>query len=133
VTILEFDNGVTATFGLSAFTNRMGRTMKIMGEHGEIKVSELNSTIEIVPFASNAMDQCQSTLIQSRSVSSAHGGGDTRLVDDFIAKVEGDQAEMLCSIEKSTESHMMACAAEEARVSGGVVSVAEFRRQHSKG
>ena len=36
VSILRFTNGVTATFNLSGFTNKMTRTLKIMGEDGAL-------------------------------------------------------------------------------------------------
>ena len=132
VTILEFDNGVTATFNLSGFTNRMTRTLKIMGENGEIRASEFENIIEVIPYSANAVDRSEAFVIRPEETTSGHGGGDSRIVEDFLALMAGRQAEAASDIQRSVESHMMACAAEEARVSGEVVDVAEFRERYSR-
>jgi len=132
VTILEFDNGVTATFNLSGFTNRMARTLKIMGEDGEIRASEYDNVIEVIPYSSNAVDRSDVLVIHPEAPGSSHGGGDSRIVEDFLALIEGRPAEAATDIQRSVESHMMACAAEEARESGTVVDVMQFRERHSR-
>ncbi|MBR3017568.1 MAG: Gfo/Idh/MocA family oxidoreductase [Clostridia bacterium] len=130
VTALEFDNGVTATFNLSGFSNRIARTLKIMGEDGELRANEYTNEIEITRFASNGVDQCESRVIQPNQTSTGHGGGDGGIMEDFLALLEGRQAEASTEIRYSVESHMMACAAEEARLTGAVVNIADFRRRH---
>ena len=132
VTVLEFENGVTATFNLSGFTNRMARTMKIMGEDGEIRASELENVIEVTRFAPNGVERSESTVIHPDAPNSGHGGGDSGIVEDFLALMEGRQGEASSDISHSVESHMMACAADEARVRHTVVDIADFRRRHRK-
>ncbi len=63
VAILRFENGVTATFNLSGFTNRMARTIKVMGENGEIRASEADNVIEITRFASTGIARTESETI----------------------------------------------------------------------
>ncbi|MEZ4628436.1 MAG: hypothetical protein R2912_10265 [Eubacteriales bacterium] len=47
-TVLEFEGGVTATMTISAFTDfRHGRTIHIMGSHGEIRAKMSDETIEV--------------------------------------------------------------------------------------
>ena len=53
-------------------------------------------------------------------------------MNDFLAILEGTLGESATDIHESVESHMMACAAEEARVTGGVVRIADFRRAHER-
>ncbi len=130
VTALEFENSVTASFTLSGFTNRIGRTLKIMGEDGEIRASELRNEIEIIPFAPNGVDEVTATVIRPRAASGDHGGGDTGIVEDFIALMEGRNTAAATGIVNSVESHMMVGAAEQARKTGTVVTIAEFRRQN---
>ncbi|MBQ6527056.1 MAG: Gfo/Idh/MocA family oxidoreductase [Clostridia bacterium] len=132
VCVLEFENGITATFNLSGFTNRMARTLKIMGEDGEIRASEYENTIEVTRFAANAVECSQSTVIHPDLSSSGHGGGDGGIVEDFLALLEGKQGAASSDIRNSVESHMMACAAEEARQTGTVVRIADFRRRHER-
>ena len=130
VSILRFTNGVTATFNLSGFTNRMTRTIKIMGENGEIRASEADNVIEITHFASNWKEEAETEIIRPEESTSGHSGGDSGIVEDFLSMLEGKLSESSTDIHESVESHMMACAAEEARLTGNVISIADFRRKH---
>ena len=53
-------------------------------------------------------------------------------VIDFLAMLEGKLNESSTDIHESVESHMMACAAEEARLTDSVVNIADFRRKHER-
>ena len=132
VSILRFENGVTATFNLSGFTNRMMRTIKIMGEDGEIRASEAENTIEITRFASTWKEEGETEIIRPEEATSGHNGGDSGIVDDFIAMLEGKLTGSVTGIHESVESHMMSCAAEEARLAGKVVRIEDFRRKHER-
>ena len=132
VTILEFENGVTATFNLSGFTNRIARTLKIMGENGEIRASESENAIEIVPFSANAVDRMAATVIHPEVATGGHGGGDIGIVEDFLALMEGRSASVASGISQSVESHMMVGAAEESRKTGHVVAIRDFRESHKR-
>ena len=128
VTILRFENGITATFNLSGFTNRMTRTLKIMGEDGEIRASELENVIEVTRFAANSMEKYESEIIRPEAALSGHNGGDSGIVDDFLSLLEGKAGAAATEIHESVESHMMACAAEQARLTGSVVNLEDFRK-----
>ena len=130
VTTLEFNNGVTATFNLSAFTNRIARTMKIMGEDGELRADEGTNTIEVIPFASNAVSRLEVRTIHPSLTASGHSGGDAGIVERFLAMLEHGGKAVATDISQSVESHLMACAAEESRLNGTVVEIAEFRQRH---
>ena len=129
VTILRFENGITATFNLSGFTNRMTRTMKIMGEDGEIRASEAENTIEVTRFTSSYTEKSESEIIRPELATSGHNGGDSGIVEDFLRILEGGESVSATDIHVSVESHMMACAAEQARQTGTVIRLADFRRQ----
>ena len=47
---------------------------------------------------------------------SGHSGGDSGIVEDFLNMLEGRDSVSATEIHESVESHMMACAAEEARL-----------------
>ena len=132
VCILRFTNGVTATFNLSGFTNQMARTIKIMGEDGEIRASEAENVIEITRFASNSVDIPEREIIHPEFSNSGHSGGDSGIVEDFLRMMTGGENVSATDIHESVESHMMACAAEEARITGSVVRIAEFRKAHER-
>ena len=132
VSILRFRNGVTATFNLSGFTNRMTRTIKIMGEDGEIRASEDANEIEITQFGSTYDTEPEREIIHPPESQSGHNGGDSGIVDDFLAMLEGQISESATDIHESVESHIMACAAEEARITGTVVNLENYRRKHER-
>jgi len=129
VTIIEFKNGVNVAFTLSGFTNRMCRTIKIMCEYGEIRADDLTETIEVTRFNSNSVDETNQRVIRVEKVDGFHGGGDSLLMEDFIANLEGNSADSKTAIERSIESHIMAYAAEESRVTGTVVDIDEFKKK----
>ncbi|MCR4694478.1 MAG: Gfo/Idh/MocA family oxidoreductase [Pseudobutyrivibrio sp.] len=128
VTIIEFENGVTASFVLSGFTNSISRSLKIMCEKGEIRASDLDGTIEITHFTSNAADQVTKRLISSAKVSGGHGGGDALLMEDFLARLTTAGQEARSSAAESLESHLMAFAAEESRTTGQTIDMAKYRQ-----
>ena len=123
VTLIEFENGVKATFQLSCFTNRISRTIKIMCEHGEIHGDDLAQTITLIPFTSNGAASFDTTVMHIEALTGGHGGGDLGLVRDFIQRLQQGGGDSKSSINQSVESHMMAYAAEEARVHGQVVDM----------
>lgn len=129
VTVIEFKNGVTATFNLSAFTNKMYRTIKIMCEHGEIRGDDHLNIIEVTRFNSNMAEPIQQTVIRPATMSGGHNGGDTGLMIDFLGNLGDADFSSRSSIDMSVESHMMAYAAEEARLTGTVIDLDQLKEK----
>lgn len=128
VTLIEFKNGVTATFNLSGFTNKMGRTFKIMCEDGEIRGDDALNVIEIIRFTSSMVDEVEKTVLHPAVMQGFHGGGDVALMEDFLSQMEHNFEGSRSSIDQSVESHLMASAAEHARVTGKTVELNHFRK-----
>lgn len=126
-TSIEFENGVTATFNLSAFTNRMTRTMKIMLEDAEIRASEHENVIQISSFASTGEGRAYERVIHPPRIASGHSGGDQGLIHDFLEMLESGTQTPDTAIQGSVESHLMAGAAELARVQSRVVDMQAYR------
>lgn len=122
-----FENGITATFNLSAFTNRMARTMKIMCEDGEIRASEHENRIEVIRFAPHSRAPEELRVIEPAGVDGGHGGGDAGLMNAFFRMLKSTDAQLETLISRSVESHYMAAAAEEARLSGQMVDMDRYR------
>ncbi|MBD8046730.1 Gfo/Idh/MocA family protein [Clostridium faecium] len=120
-TILEFENNVTATFNLSAFTNKVNRTIKIMGTKGEIRAIDSKNEIEVQLFDTN-----ERKVINPKQITGGHGGGDTGIMEDFISLILSNEGKALTSASVSVQSHMMAFAAEESRLKGKVVDIKEY-------
>ncbi len=125
---IQFKNGVTAAFSLSAFTNRISRTIKIMCEHGEIRGSDYENRIEIIPFVSTGVGETRARTIFPAQTSGGHNGGDDGLMQDFLALLQNPGGSAATSIGRSVESHLIACAAEESRLHLQMVDMAAYRR-----
>ncbi len=128
---IQFKNGVTAAFSLSAFTNRISRTIKVMCEHGEIRGSEYDNRIEIIPFVSTGEGETNARTVFPDQTSGGHNGGDDGLMRDFLALLQSKSGSAATSIARSVESHLIACAAEDSRVSNKTVDMEKYRRELS--
>lgn len=125
VTILEFNNKVTATFNLCAFTHEVSRTIKLMGTKGEIRGDMGKKIIEIYNFIDDSIKLIDWT--EDAISLSGHGGGDEAMILDFINIInKGDFNNIKTSGWLSMESHLMALAAEEARLNNKVINVKEI-------
>ncbi len=120
-TILEFENNVTATFNLSAFTNQVNRTLKIMGTKGEIRAIDSKNEIEVQLFDTN-----ERKVVNPKQITGGHGGGDTGIMEDFISLILSNKGKALTSANVSVQSHMMAFAAEESRLADKVVNMKDY-------
>ncbi len=123
---MEFDNGVTATFSLTAQTSACHRNLHIMCEDGEIEADDGKRQIIVTKHVASQADTFDQRVIHVRTNGSGHGGGDAGIMEDFTASLN-TQAESRSSISRSVESHLMACAVEESRLTGKVVDMAQYR------
>ncbi|MDO5153613.1 MAG: Gfo/Idh/MocA family oxidoreductase [Eubacteriales bacterium] len=125
--IMEFDNGTTATFSLTAQTSACHRNIHIMCEDGEILADDGQRQILVCRHVSSQADTFTERVINVRTNGSGHGGGDTGIMEDFTASLAG-RKETRSSISLSVESHLMASAIEESRLTGKVVDMAQYRK-----
>jgi hypothetical protein len=125
---MEFESGVTATFSLTAQTSACYRHIHIMCEDGEIIGDESKHQILVVRHVSSPADTFEDRIINIRTNGSGHGGGDAGIMKDFSASLNNSGKESRSSISKSVESHLMACAIEESRLTGKIVNMKEFRK-----
>lgn len=121
VVALTFENGVSATFALSAFTHDISRTIKIMGTAGEMRIHLEQNDIEIYRFSDRSLHRVVPHLPEG-----GHGGGDQGLMRGFVEAVRSGNGGAVFSARESAEAHLMAFAAERARVSGEIVRMETF-------
>lgn len=137
--ILEFENGVSATFNLNAFTRRMHRSIKVMCEYGEIRADE--RTVEISTFALQPLFSgfLKHLLRLDRKITKrvrlhkpwdfskylGHVDADRLFVKSAFQSYK-QKKQSLTTISESVHSHIVALALEEARVTGETVRIDEF-------
>ena len=129
VVSLGFANGVSASLNVSAFTREPTRSIHLMGSHGEIIGDFLTNTITVVDFRIDDVRTGQLTIAND----GLHGGGDDALMADFLRRTldrrrHGTTADAVTSLEVSIESHLMALAAERARLGEGRIAFGRRRR-----
>lgn len=118
-----FENGVTASFTMDAFTPFGGRRTRIMGSMGFIE-GDMNKLV-IHDFRSDKVKRYDTTVKEVENYrNEGHGGGDWRLVADWIQAVaQKDDSLLSSTIDASIESHIMCFKAEESRKELKVVPV----------
>ncbi|MDQ4076041.1 MAG: Gfo/Idh/MocA family oxidoreductase [Chloroflexota bacterium] len=122
VATFEFEGGITVTFTMHGHSHEEGRTMRYDGSLATLRASEPRQEIEIIDHRSG-----ERHVIQSGASRSGHGGGDAALMESFVRVLRGEE-HPLTSAELSMESHLIAFAAEQARIEGRVVEMEELRQ-----
>jgi predicted dehydrogenase len=120
---LQYDDDITATFSMEAFTPMSGRRTRVMGSHGyldgDMRRLEAHDfrTGEVTTWTSDVVEDDDDAL-------SGHGGGDWRLVADFVQAVaHRDPSRLTSTLAESIESHLVAFACERSRTQGTVETV----------
>jgi len=122
---LEFANEVTVAFTMCAFTQEGGRSVKLMGTHGQIRADMEKNVIEVTSFITR-----QTHTIDLDAPQNGHGGGDHGIMRDFVQLVQTDGEKAgLTSACVSVQSHLMAFAAEKSRVEGTVIHLNDYYKE----
>ncbi len=127
--ILEFDNAVTATFSLHAQSSDIHRDIHILCEDGEIYGDDHKGKIWVTHFIRNQAQQPVTEYYETTDYDTGHGGGDDGIMEDFTASLSRAGTDSRSSITRSVESHLMACAIEEARLTGTVIDMDAYRKK----
>jgi hypothetical protein len=122
-TNILFEDGVTATFNMEAFTPFGGRRTRVMGSMGYLE-GDMNK-FKIHDFRTNKSKTYKTQVNEVADYKNeGHGGGDWRLVSDWIQAVAQHNPHLLTStIEASIESHIMCFKAEESRLTNQVMDI----------
>ena len=129
-TIMQFENGVTATLKMEAFTARGGRDFRFFGTEGELELYEIEDKIILRRFMEEPKVWKISELVDELGGQGegGHGGSDWRMFDSLYNIYFKDKLHASSAIEGSVESHYMALAAEESRLNGGkLIEIEKYR------
>lgn len=120
---MEFEDGITSSFTMDAFSPWGGRRTRIMGTMGFIEGD--SKTFTLWDFKTRTPKTWRMVMEDVEEYKDAgHGGGDYGLVRDFVEAVAyGDANKLSSSIKDSIESHIMGFASEKSRKSNNKVKV----------
>jgi predicted dehydrogenase len=122
VVAMEFDDGATCSFTMSAFTPMGHRRTRLLGTHGYLDGDGV--TLTHADFRTGEETVVDPPVTAGSSAADGHGGGDEGLVDAFLAAVATADPTLLASdAATSLASHRVVWAAEHARTTGTVVTL----------
>ncbi len=123
---MEFEDNITATFTMSAFTQECYRSIKIMGSMGEIEGDMHNNIIYVRQFGK---EDRIINLAKAKNDFAGHGGGDMGLMQSAYDLLANNSTAAITSIDASIESHVMALAAENSRLGNGkIIELCDFAK-----
>ncbi len=111
---MQFKNGVKASLKM-VFAAEPGRRISFYGTMGEIILEEREDTITVMPFGKEKEVIKIGAIIEGGH---AHGGGDSMLVEELYDML-ALKKDIVTSLNKSIECHLMGIAADESRMLGG--------------
>ncbi len=132
----EFEGGTTFNFGVRANTADCYRTIRLVGEQGEIDGHFEKREVLLTRHGQGYSDSCTREIFKTELWDGGHGGGDTGVVRNFLRAVhEQDRAGMEHSLDIAVEGHLLSFAAEQARTSRQIIAMREFKDtlQHASG
>jgi predicted dehydrogenase len=119
---LEFPDGATGTFTMSAFTPMGHRQTRLMGTHGYLEGN--GETVRHVDFRTGAEQTFDAATEGGPSAAGGHSGGDEGLIEAFLAAVAaGDPTLLSSDATESLATHRVVWAAERSRQTGETVSL----------
>ncbi|MGN0365912.1 MAG: Gfo/Idh/MocA family protein [Suilimivivens sp.] len=120
---MEFENNVCVSFTMTAFSKDCCREVNFMGTKGQIRGNMEQGKIEYMDFVTGNTE-----MIKIHSSDVGHSGSDAAMMKEFVRLLrntgEGIQGQ---NTEVYIDSHLLAFAAEESRVSGKVVDFKEYK------
>lgn len=135
--IINFKDGATATHNMVGGTAKPTRKIMLVGTHGEIE-GEFDAARFVIrtpapkPGRSIFCFKEEEILLEKsgdyHGMRGGHGGGDERLVGDFVKIIMGKPPSIsTTSLEDSINGHLIGFYAEKSRLKNRVVPIPEFR------
>jgi len=122
--IIEFADGTTAVHTLNGGVPKPCRTIHITGTRGELLGTMEDAYIEIRHSNPGATNGFSSEIINLDIKSDMHGGGDLRLVDDFVKFMKGEKPSVSCTnLKDSIYGHLIGFAAIEAMKERKIIEI----------
>lgn len=123
---MELEGGLTVTLTMNGQGHEPYRSMRYDGTRATLyaRFAEAGHSITVHDHLSSRTEHVP---VQDRYSGGRHGGGDFGLVRSFVRALRGQPDETLTTARESLESHLLAFAAEQARVQHSVIEMAGFR------
>lgn len=128
--LIEFEDGCTATLNMIGGSSKPSRSIHLIGTHGEIQGCMEDSAFKIRhidPRPGREFSEETIDLNVKGDMSGAHGGhggGDSRLVKDFLEYLHGNRPSLsTTSIEDSIAGHLIGFCANQSAAENKIITV----------
>ena len=121
---MELESGATITFTMHGHSHNNVRTTRYDGTRGTLRASEATHEIAVYDHLTGNEETIRPGVVRG-----GHGGGDTGLMNAFVAALRDQSGAPLTSARASLESHLMGFAAERARQTGTIIDMASYRAE----
>jgi predicted dehydrogenase len=122
VVAMEFANGATGTFTMTAFTIGGPRRTQVFGTRGELHGN--GHSVVVHDFLTGNRETVDARAGGDATAGGGHGGGDDALMSAFIRAVDtGDPRHIRSGPRESLNSHLTVFAAERARGEGTIAEI----------
>jgi predicted dehydrogenase len=121
---MEFASGATGVLFMHGHSHEEGRTMRYDGTRATLRgkfAYGVDDAIEVHDHLTGRVEK-----VDPQAGASGHGGGDEGIMAAFVKALRAP-ATALTTARESLESHLMAFAAEQARVEGTIVDMDAYR------
>jgi hypothetical protein len=126
IVLMELENGVSVSFSMHGHSFEEGRTIRIDGSQATLlgKFGWNKTFLEIHTHKGNQIERID---LPNNIELSGHGGGDAGLMEAFMCALDGNSVNTLTDARSSLESHLVAFAAEQARLEQKTINMPVFR------
>ena len=124
---MELEDGTTVTLVMNGQGDEECRTMRWDGTKATL-YGKFSSRGHEIRIHHHLTGEIEDVPVIARD-SSGHGGGDFGIVRSFINTLQGNPDDSVTTARESLESHLLAFAAEEARLNKTVINMDDFRSQ----
>jgi predicted dehydrogenase len=126
VVMMQMENGATVTLTMQGHSHYEHRSTRIEGSHGRL-MAEFGNGGAWIRIDEHRSDW-HSEFDTSANLSDGHGGGDFRLMEYFVRSIrEGNFEDVLQGTKEALQSHLLAFAAEDARIQAKVLGPEHWR------
>ena len=124
VVAMRTESGRSVTLTMHGHSHEEGRSLRYDGTRATLegRFTHAQNVIAIHDHLTNRTE-----TVYPLGTHVAHGGGDAGLMAAFVRSLREESASALTSAHAALESHLLAFAAEQARLEGTVIDMAAFR------
>ncbi|MDF2815746.1 MAG: oxidoreductase domain protein [Paenibacillus sp.] len=125
--VVEFSDGSTATHNLMGGSSKPGRRIHLLGTLGEIEGFMEDGYFIVRHPDPRAGHEYKEEKVELNVSMDMHGGGDLRLVEDFVRVIRGEAPSLSSTtLEDSIYGHLIGFAANQAMTEKKVVDVPQL-------